>query len=402
MGFWGFLENWISKQETEPASQGVETITINIPPDLYYQAMAVYTAKSLLANAIGRSEFLVYLKGKPVKKEDYYVLNVSPNMNQTATEFWHDVIDKMFGPKNAALVVEANGRLYCADSWYIDQERPILGNVYRGVTVKNFTFNKSFRAEEVYLFRMDNENFYQILNGMNRRYGELLATAVTAFQTDGAQKFKIHIEATKENSDEFQEEFENNIAAQLKSFLKPGSAVYPEFDGYDLQSLTTSAPSSVSAKNILEIKNDMFNTVADALKIPRSLMNGTINNVKDVSAEFLTYAVDPIAKVLQDGLNKRAGYQEWSVGNYYEVSTRNITHRDILELGTAVSQLLSSGTMCIDEIRIEIGLPPLNTEWSRKHFMTKNFTLIQEMVKAIESGKIAEFAIEDGGEGNAG
>lgn len=390
MGFFGFLESWISNQKTEPASQGVDTITIDIPPDMYYQAMAVYTAKSLLANAIGRSEFLVYKEGKQVQNEDYYVLNVSPNINQTATEFWHDVIDKMYGEKNAALVVEANGRLYCADSWYISQERPLLGNVYHGVTVKNFTFDKSFRAEEVYLFRIDNEKFSQILTGMNRRYGELVATAVKAFETDGAQKFKLHIEATKENDKEFEEIFRNRIVEQLKAFLKRGSAVYVEFDGYKLENLSsgsTTPISSVSAKNILEIKNDMFNTVADALKIPRSLMSGNINNVKDVSAEFLTYGVDPIAQTLQETLNKRAGFRNWLKGNRYEVSTRNITHRDILELGAAVNQLISSSTMNIDEVRKEIGLPVLNTDWSKQYFITKNYTLTENMVDAIESGK---------------
>lgn len=387
MGFLGFLENWISKQKTEPASQGVDTVvTIDIPPDLYYQAMAVYTAKSLLANAIGRCEFQTYIDHKIEETEDYYVLNVSPNVNQTATEFWHDVIDKMLGPKNAALVVEANGRLYCADSWNVAYDRPIAGNIYDGVTVGTFTFNRKFRAEEVYLFRMDNENFNQILTGMNRRYGELIATAVTAFKTDGAQKFKIHIDATKENSDEFNEDFTKKIAEQLKEFLKPGSAVYPEFDGYDLQSLSSSTPSSVSAKNILEIKNDMFNTVADALKIPRALMNGTINNVKDISSEFLTYAVDPVAQIIEEGLNKRAGIREWMYGNRYKANTGKITHRDILEIGQQVNQLIASSTMNVDEVRHEIGMEPLNTPWSKIYFMSLNNTPTENMVKPVEEG----------------
>ena len=56
-----------------------ETIVIDIPASIYYKELAIYTASSYLANAISMAEMRVFNKGKPVKDQDYYLLNVAPN-----------------------------------------------------------------------------------------------------------------------------------------------------------------------------------------------------------------------------------------------------------------------------------------------------------------------------------
>ena len=113
-----------------------ETIAIEVPEQIYFREAAIYTAASLIANAISLSEFRVFSNNRPVINEDYFTLNVAPNKNENSTLFWHRVINKMIRNPEGALVVEINGELHCAESFHIRQERPILGNLYRGMEAK--------------------------------------------------------------------------------------------------------------------------------------------------------------------------------------------------------------------------------------------------------------------------
>ena len=46
---------------------------------------------------------------------------------------------------------------------------------------------------------------------------------------------------------------------------------------------------------------------------------------------------------------------------------------DILDVAEKADKLIASGTCCIDEVREIIGFDKLNTEFSMKHFITKNY-----------------------------
>ena len=147
MGLGNYLSKWIGKIKISSE----QTVVIDIPATIYYEELAIYTAQSYLANAISMCEMRVFSKGKPVKNEDYYLLNVSPNKNENSNYFWHKVIRKMIREEKGALVVEINGELHCAEDFSILEERPILGNIYGGVVLAGgLQLNKIFTAQEVY------------------------------------------------------------------------------------------------------------------------------------------------------------------------------------------------------------------------------------------------------------
>lgn len=145
MGLGNYLSKWIGKIKISSE----QTVVIDIPATIYYEELAIYTAQSYLANAISMCEMRVFSKGKPVKNEDYYLLNVSPNKNENSNYFWHKVIRKMIREEKGALVVEINGELHCAEDFSILEERPILGNIYGGVVLAGgLQLNKIFTAQE--------------------------------------------------------------------------------------------------------------------------------------------------------------------------------------------------------------------------------------------------------------
>ena len=388
MGMWAnFLEWLFPVTENSKAGAGNnEPIIIKIPAEIYYKELAVYTGVSLISNGLSRSEIKVFRAGKEVKNEDYFRLNVSPNNNETSSYFWHKVINKMIRT-GAALVVETkDGKIYCADSYSRKEERPILGDVYDGVTVGNLTFDKIFDQDNSYLMRLDDINVRRLIDGMYEEYGPILTAAAKKLKQSGGSKYKLHIEGVKAGDKEFNKEFEEYIQKQLKTFMEADSAVYPEFDGYSLTEDPAAKTNTQGAKDYVELQKELNTRVAAALHIPESMMIGNITSMKDVIGAFLTFGVDPYADAITEALNKGAGYQNYQKGNYYKVDTGKIQHQNIFDLATACTNLISSGVMCIDEIREELDRTPLNTEWSQKHFITKNFEEIEKFLKSVQEG----------------
>ena len=358
------------------------SVVVDIPAELYYKELAIYTASSLISNAISRSEMRTFENGVPVKKQDYFLLNVAPNRNETSSVFWHKVINKVIR-NGEALVIEVGGYIYCADSFVRELERPVLGDVYSNVAVGNLTFNRRFGQDDSYLFRLDNINVKMLIDGMYEQYGKILSSAAKNLKQANGQKYKLHIDGVKAGDEEFNREFEEYIKKQLKTYMESDNAVYPEFDGYKLEGDPIYSTESGSASDFLDLKKDLFSSVAGAFHIPDSMMTGNITSMTDIIGSFLTFGVDPYADMITEGLNKRAGLDNFLAGNYYQADTSKILHRDLFDVAADVSNLISSGVKCIDEVREMLGDAPLNTDWSRKHFITKNFEEIERFLQTL-------------------
>lgn len=59
---------------------------------LQFSKLAIHKAEGMIAHAVAKSEFVVQRKEGRVKDHLYWLLNIRPNKNETATDFWIDVI----------------------------------------------------------------------------------------------------------------------------------------------------------------------------------------------------------------------------------------------------------------------------------------------------------------------
>lgn len=363
-----------------------ETIVVDVPASIYYKELAIYTASSYLANAISMAEMRVYNRGKPVKDEDYYLLNVSPNKNENSNYFWHRVIRKMTREEKGALVVELNGSLYCAEDYTVVKERPILGDIYGGVVLPGgLQLNGTFKAEEVYLFRMEDECVQTLINGVYREYGKLLETAARSFKDTNGRKFKFKVNAVKAGDREFEKQFQEIISKNIKAYMENEYATYVEYDGEELEE--ESVKTVKSSEDFVNIRKDIFEMVGQAFKIPMSMMMGNITNLKDVCDVFLTFGVDPLANTISEVLNKRATVYEYIRGNYYQCYTGRIKHRDLFEAAANAEKLIGSAIVNTDEAREELSLVPLDTPWSKTYYVTNNFREADETRTNVKGGE---------------
>lgn len=364
-----------------------DTIVINIPNELYYKELALYTVSSLIANAISRSDINCYIDGKMVRNEDFFKLNVSPNENETSSYFWHKVINNVIR-KNKCLVVETNdGNLYVADNYVIEKSQPIKGDVYSGVVVGNFRFVRNFDQSNTYMFRLNNISGAELISGLNESYSKIINAAQKDFIRNHSFRYKLRVNNVKEGDERFNEYFENVVKSYMNKYLENDDAVIPIYEGYEFES---DNKNSYAADDFIKLKKDLFETVFSTYHVPVSLINGNITNMKEIVAALLSFGVDPFADMITESLNKGAGVENYVKGNYFKVNTSVINHRDIVENAANIANLISCGYSCIDEIRIANGDAPLNTEWSRAHFLTKNFDYIDSQCFNISNNKGGE------------
>ena len=81
--------------------------------------MAIEKAVGMIAHAIAKSEFIVQTPEGRQRDKLYWRLNVRPNNNEASTDFWIEVIQRLFR-ETECLIVVMDGMFYIADSWQTD------------------------------------------------------------------------------------------------------------------------------------------------------------------------------------------------------------------------------------------------------------------------------------------
>ena len=358
----------------------VDTVVGEIKAEIYYKELALYTAITLIANAISKCEIKTYKNNKEVKEQLYYTLNISPNANQNSSQLWHKVIEKMVYDEKA-LVLDINDKLYCADSFSTDPN-PILGDKYNGIRIDTLNLNHTFKSKEVLL--LNDIHLKKLIDGLYEQYGLLLSYAIKSFKKSNSIKYKLKMSNIKAGDEKFNRLFEEVIKKQLKTFLENDNAVYPEFEGYDLQDISPKN-NIKDTSDIRELRKEIFEIVGQTFKIPTSLMLGNITNMNEIVKVFLTFCIDPIADMISEELTRKVfSFEEWQKGYYIKVDTSTINHIDVLDVAEKVDKLIASGTMCIDEVRGILDLAELDSDFSKTHFITKNYDTMENRLKGEE------------------
>lgn len=370
-----------AKESIGPADN---IVYINIPETYYIKELALYCATSLIANAISQVEIRTYEYGKLVKNSDYYTLNISANPNESASQFWHKVAEKMLRARNGkgALCFVHNGNIYCADDYVLEQKRPFLGNVYSGVIIDDFQMNRKFTAHEVFLFKLENIQANKIIDEMYSEYSEIISTAIGAYKDTNVQQYVLNVEGVQAGDEQFKKEWENILKTNLSKFVNKEAKIYVQYSGRKLEHMKQEN-NQKSNDDIVKFVEQVFTMVGKAYKIPNSLMLGNITNMSEVIKFFLTVSVDPYLDMIAKELTAKRGYDEFKMGFYYKADTSKINHIDIFEMADKIDKLISSSFASIDEVREKADMDEIGEAWAKKYLMTKNYDFVENRLKEI-------------------
>lgn len=343
--------------------------------------MAIQKAKGMIAHAIAKSEFVVQRKDGRAKDHVYWILNIRPNPNETATDFWITVIDKLL-TYTECVICNVGGHLYIADT-YEDDNAVMIPKIYKNVTItangETLRLNRNFMSDEVIHLRAQNEKIRGYMEKVLMLYDSVVSALATAKKISSTPKFTLDVPTslpiiqTKDESGKLKpltiDEYKNKIKALLES---DNIEVLQNSNGMNIGSLKIE--SNVSSEDIVKMANEIFTECAFAFDIPKAVFLGEITEKADSTNEFITYAVGWIVELLNDSFNaKMVGEKDYLSGERIWVDMSKFKHRDILESAANLDKLRSIG-FNFDEILQVIGWEPINTEFSQERVVTKNYT----------------------------
>lgn len=367
----------------------LSVVAQNAAQQIYFKELGLQIAISYIANTISKCEFKVYEKNKEVQNELYYMLNVSPNPNQSSSQFLNALVTRYY--RNGEVLVFPDGsknRLYVADGFSMD-ERTLSENIFNTITIGNETLKRKYKASDVFYFRLDDVRIKKLIDGAFEQYGTVMQAAIEGFVRRNGKKYKLILDQYKAGDPEFKQLYESILKKQLETFVKSANAVYPQFRGQNLEEFDkTAAGNYGSSADVIAVRKEMFDVIAQAFKIPLSMMYGNITNINDMINMFLTFTIDPLADMISEEITRKMyPFNEWKKGNYVKCDTSCIAHVDILDVADKVMNLIGSGAVCIDEVRNRIDMPPLNNDLGKHHFVTRNYATPEEVLEPTEKNE---------------
>ena len=376
MGIVKFLRDLFGSKDTIYLNEHLDSICTNLAIDSF----ALQVGVNIIASCIAKCEFKTFVRKKEVNQDEYYLWNVEPNQNQNSTEFLQELLSKLI-IENEVLVIEVNGQLIIADSFY-REEFAVNEDYFKQVTRKNFSFNKRFYMRDVLYFRCNNEDIKKYFDNLMFGYNELINLAQGKYKRAGGRKGIVKRDTTATGNEEEKRRITNLFENQFKNYFDAENAVVDLPRGVEYTEITGegSKKSSNELGDITKLLDDAFIRAAQALKIPPSLLKGDIADIEKLTDNFLTFCIDPLVDLIQTEINrKRYRKDNFLNGSYLYIDTTTIRHLDIFSIAEKIDKLISTGMYSIDELRKKLKDTTLNTDWSENHWITKNYQGIDQI-----------------------
>ena len=376
-----FLGLRVTQAEIEPAAGG--SVESKLAAATYFKAIALATAISYKANALAMCLFRVYKNGKEVNDDLWYRLNVEPNDNQNAAQFWCELVEQLC-MRGDALVVPVGDRFYVADS-YSREEHPLEQDIFSGIVIGNANLIKKYRAGECMFFKLADKNISSYVESMLDSYSTLMAAAMAAYKATCGQKYKLVMERSMSGSLKDEGETEAMLKRNLTTFIDNANAVYFETKGARLEPVK--AENAVEPTDISDLRKEIYDSAAIAFKVPKSVMYGDMTNMGDLVNTMLTFSVDPEAKMISDEVTrKNFPPDEIMTGSKVKVDTTTIKHIDIFDAAASASQLVSYGVFTINDVLKALGYEPVGDDLANKRLITKNLGAVEDVLRDANQG----------------
>ena len=376
--------NFFTQNKNDILQSLAETITIELEK-LNIAKLAVEKAETMIAKAIAKSDILIQTQSEHKRKYEYR-LNVQPNDNENGTYFWTKVVKKLL--REGEVVIVRIGDKYYRVQSFQESDNVMTGRLYSNITIeaaeKQYSLLKTFLSGDVIHLRYDNSKIRVLLNSVLSQY-ETTANSVNAMmQIANTPKFKLKVPGPLnlvrrgKDGESDKKITKEEYTEELKKLLESKSlAIITESNGITLEQL--GIQTATKAEELVKIKEEINNATAEAYDIPQAVFNGNITEKSDATNEFITYAVGPVAEVINDELTaKLVGAEDYAGKNErVMVWLARFKHVDVVDSANNLDKLRSNGWN-FDEIREMVGYPVLNTPFSQARALTKNYTTGEE------------------------
>lgn len=337
----------------------------------YLKKLAIDTCIDYVARAVSASEFRVMSGTKSEKNDIYYKLNVRPNTDYSATNFWQELINKLIRDNEVLVIVNDSHDLLIADN-FIRNESANYPDTFTGVTVKNYTFQRTFNMSDVWYMQYNNAKLDDYINGLWSDYGELFGRMLETNMRNNQIRATVAVNATTGTASDTQEKLQKFIDNTYKSFNHNSIAIVPITNGFEYNEVSSSkVNTNQSVSELNDLRLGFLNDVARLIGIPPALVTGEKVESKENLEAFYNSCLKPLLNKIRDELNaKLFSPFEYLHGKHIDVI--GINRPDPFALSDSIDKLISSGTFSRNEIRQKLGEEPV--KGLDEFVITKNYT----------------------------
>lgn len=371
----------------------LEAIALQSETTDAFKELAKEASIALISKAFSLAEFRTYQKGVEIKQQDYYLFNIEPNLNTPAASFWESVVRKLL-ERSECLILVQNGSLYLADD-YTKHPYVFKPNEYTGVCINDYALTDVWFEDKVlFLDYPSTVDADRRIAGMYSEFSKLINSSANGYLGSKVRKGKLKIPTNWMKTEQGQKDLNAYVNSQMADFMNPDvSSVLPLTSDMDYEELGSAGRSSSNGESSRETKNyvnDVFDFIAIAYGIPPSLLKGDVIDTKEAYSNFITFCLNPIAKLVQDEINRKMfGRTEYVGKSYLKIDTSNIKSKDLRDVANSIDLLMRNGAFTINDAIKAVGYEPISDDIGDKRFMTKNYDLVEnfERGESIESGK---------------
>lgn len=347
----------------------------------YLKKLALETCINFIGRTISQSDFRIVKAGKRQLNDWHYLLNVRPNTDQSAADFWQDFIYKLIFDNEVLVVLTDNNDLLIADS-FERVEYAVYPDIFKNVTVKDYTFQRSFRMDEVIHISYNNEKLTSFVDGMFKDYADLFSRMMEASMYSNQVRATVELETTQSLEGENQKKLQTFIDKLFNSFRKNAFAIVPKLKGFDYKEETDGSNNGKSVDELTKLKKSLVDDVANILGIPNALIHGEMSEYETSIKAYIKFCIGPLVKKIEDELNaKLLDKKDYLNGSRVEV--KGVTEKDLIDHAEAVDKLVASGAFTRNEVRELFGAERSDNPALDEFVITKNY----QSAGAVEGGE---------------
>lgn len=343
----------------------------------YLKIMAKNTVLDFVARTMSTLE--VKFKNKNSTADWEYILNVRPNSDMSAATFWEKFFYRLLDDNEVLVIFTKDNQLLIADD-FSRTEHAVYDDVFTGVTVKNYVFQKSFSMSDVIYIEYNNDKLERFTKGLFDDYSELFGRILEIAMRNNQIRGSVTIDSSQGMNEEVgkdgktrTERLQGYVNKIYEAFKTKSVAIVAKVKNIDYEEYTNKqGVSNQSLDELNKMKTSLIDDIANAIGVPTALIYGEKAELDSNIQAFRKLCITPLMKKLQDELMaKIITKQEYNNGERIKVS--KVLPRSIIEDATQIDKVVSSASFFRDEVREEYDYEPLPNGEGKKLVMTKNY-----------------------------
>lgn len=339
---------------------------------LNVEEIALFSVIDLIASAGSMCEWRTYQNNARVKSADWYAFNIQPNANQSGAEFRRLLLSRLLYD-NEALVFSRNGEYFLADS-FARQTFAFKPNVYSGISCGNLTLNYSLQEEDVFYFRLANQNAAALVARLRGLYSRALEEAWRKYRNSGGKSGILKINALARGKPTYEQDLETLMERRFKKFFDSRDAVLPLTEGFDYTPHNGSSHQKTTSEvsDMEGIFRQAQDRACNAYHVPPSILRGDVSNQDEAINNMLSFALKPLLAIVQTEVNRKSYGKEVLNGWMMRIDTTHIKTVDIFSVAEKVDKLIQDSVYNPNGIREKLDDELIDESWANEYTRTKN------------------------------